>query len=76
MNELKKIKQHMDSYGVGCAVVRDHVAISIAWRSKGVDGEERRMETTRRASSMSEACSIVGCRSPDADRPDCEEGAA
>ena len=66
----------MDAHGVGCAVVKDHVAISITWRSKGVDGKERRMETTRRASSMSEACSIVGCRCLAADCPGCEEDAA
>lgn len=67
MNDLKKIKQHMDSHGVGCVVVKDHVAISITWRTNGVDGEERRMETTCRASSLSEACSIVGCHCLDAD---------
>lgn len=67
MNDLKKIKQHMDSHGVGCVVVKDHVAISITWRSEGVDGKVRRMETTRRASSFSEACSIVGCHCDDVD---------
>ncbi len=76
MKDLEKIKRYMDAHGVGCVVVKDHVAISIAWRSQGINGEERRMETTSRASSMSEACSIVGCRSPDADGPDCEENAA
>ena len=66
----------MDAYGVGCAVVKDHVAISIAWRSERIDGKELCMETTRRASSMREACSIVGCRCPDADCPGLEEDAA
>jgi|GEM_PF-2787110 len=76
MSELEKIKQHMDRYGVGCVIVKDHVAISIAWRSSRIDGGERRMETTCRASSMSEACSIVGCRRPGADGAECEENAA
>lgn len=76
MNELRKIKQHVDGHGVGCVVFKDHVAISITWRSRGVDGEERRMETTCRASSLSEACSIVGCRCLDADCEGCEENAA
>ena len=76
MTDLERIKQHMDAHGVGCVVVKDHVAISIAWRSNTVDGEERRMETTRRASSMREACSIVGCHCPDAECGSCEKNAA
>ena len=76
MTDLEKIKQYMDAHGVGCAVVKDHVAISIEWRSEAVNGEERRMETIQRTSSMREACSIVGCRCPDTDCPGCEEDAA
>ena len=76
MTDLERIKQHMDAHGVGCVVVEDHVAISIAWASKGVDGKERRMETTCRASSLSEACSIVGCHCHEADCEACEESAA
>ena len=76
MKNLERIKQHVDAHGVGCVVVKDHVAISIAWRSESVNGEERRMETTRRASSLKEACSIVGCRCLDAGCEACEDNAA
>lgn len=61
MTELDRIKHHVDQHGFGCAVVKDHVAIAIAWCSKSVDGVERQMETTQRACSLSEACSIMGC---------------
>lgn len=61
MSELELIKNHADHHGVGCVVFEDHVAISIMWMSKRVDGGERRMETTGRAASLSEACSILGC---------------
>jgi hypothetical protein len=56
MTELERIKRHVDEHGFGCVVFDDHVAIAIAWRSEGVDGRERRMETTCRA-----ACAILGC---------------
>lgn len=68
MTELEEIKRHVDGHGVGCVVVKDHVAISIAWASKALDGRERRMETTRRAASLSEACQIVGCHCNDETR--------
>jgi len=66
MTELERIKSHVDAHGVGCAVVKDHVAISIAWMSKMIDGRERRMETTLRATSLGEACAILGCPCPSA----------
>ncbi|MEM8771853.1 MAG: hypothetical protein AAGD92_09425 [Pseudomonadota bacterium] len=67
MNTLERIKQHVDRHGVGCVVVKDHVAISIAWTSETIDGRKRRMETTCRAASFSEACSILGCQCDEAD---------
>ena len=76
MSELERIKKHIDGHGVGCVVFKDHVAISVAWKSEGVDGAVRRMETTRRAASLKEACSIVGCRCLDADCPGCADDAA
>lgn len=76
MTELERIKRHVDGFGVGCAVVRDHVAIAISWKSQGVDGRERRMETTCRAASFREACDILGCpysESDGQDRSDSED---
>lgn len=66
MTELERIKSHIDAHGVGCVVVKDHVAISIVWMSKMIDGRERRMETTHRAASLDEACAILGCPCPTA----------
>lgn len=76
MTDLERIKEHLDGHGVGCAVFRDHVAISIAWRSEGIDGLERRMETTKRASSLTEACAIVGCHCLEAACKGCSASAA
>lgn len=76
MTNLEEIKQHVDAHGVGCALFKDHVAISIAWRSETVDGAVRRMETTRRASSLNEACSILGCTCLDASCAECGDDAA
>ena len=62
MSELERIKRHVDGHGVGCVIVKDHVVISIAWASMALDGHERRMETTKRATTLLEACEILGCR--------------
>lgn len=61
MNELERIKNHVDSHGVGCVVVKDHVVIAIEWTSRTLDGTERRMETAQRAATLHEACDILGC---------------
>ena len=62
MSELFRIKDHVDAHGVGCAVVKDHVAISVLWKTKTLSGEEQRLETTRRVTSFKEACCAIGCR--------------
>lgn len=61
MTELQSVKDHLDSHGVGCAVVGDHVAIGVIWTMKTVAGEERRMERTERVSTLLDACRVIGC---------------
>lgn len=68
MKSLEYIKQHVDGHGVGCVMMRDHVAISLAWTRATFDGKERRMETIYRARSFEEACAALGC---DCAAPDC-----
>ncbi|MBB5518107.1 hypothetical protein [Amphiplicatus metriothermophilus] len=61
MYDLLSIKRHVDSHGFGCAIVNDHVAISLVWRTHTLDGKERRLETTERARTLEEACRVIGC---------------
>lgn len=61
MSTLAEIKRHVDSHGVGCVIVNDHVAISVLWRSKNFGGEERIRETTERVRSFEESCGVLGC---------------
>lgn len=61
MDPLSRIKSHVDSHGVGCAIVGDHVAIGVIWTSKTIEGEERILETIERVRSFDEACCVIGC---------------
>jgi hypothetical protein len=62
MNELAKIKNHVDAHGVGCAIVDDHVVIDVVWTSRTISGAERRREMTERVTSLEEAARVLGCR--------------
>lgn len=66
MQNLSLIKSHVDQHGIGCVVVNDHVAISVMWKSFTLSGEERFRETTERARSFEESCSVIGCRCAEA----------
>ncbi len=61
MDELLKIKRHVDAHGLGCAIIGDHVAIGVVWTSKTIGGEERKREVTERVHSFDEACGVIGC---------------
>ncbi|GJL92970.1 MAG: hypothetical protein DHS20C04_26290 [Hyphococcus sp.] len=55
---LLKIKSHLDSHGVGCAIIGDHIAIGL-WQAKPSPGCPR--EKITRVRSLVDACDAIGC---------------
>ncbi len=61
MTDLETIKNHVDAHGFGSVIVGDHVAIGVVWTTRTLDGRERRREIIERATSLEEACGVMGC---------------
>ncbi|WDI30187.1 hypothetical protein PUV54_09465 [Hyphococcus flavus] len=56
---LLSIKNHIDSHGLGCVIMDDHVAVGVCEQC-GEDG--RIKEGIRRVRTFDEARLIIGCR--------------
>lgn len=56
---LLDIKSHLDSHGLGCVIVDDHVAVGVCEKC-GEDG--RVIEGIKRVKSFDESRRIIGCR--------------
>ncbi|WP_428410258.1 hypothetical protein [Hyphococcus sp.] len=58
LSNLLMIKSHLDSHGIGCAVMKDHIAIG-AMRDDHSPGCP--CEKITRVTSFREACGAIGC---------------
>jgi len=55
---LTMIKSHLDSHGVACAIIKDHIAIGLATDGDGLGAASERVLRVR---SFGEACEAIGC---------------
>ena len=58
LSNLLMIKSHLDAHGVGCAIIKDHIAIGLM-RDKVRPGAP--CEKIMRVKSFGEACGAIGC---------------
>ncbi|MAW81878.1 MAG: hypothetical protein CMI63_16710 [Parvularcula sp.] len=57
-SNLLMIKSHLDRHGVGCAVMKDHIAIGAMRDDLSPGGP---CEKIMRVRSLGEACGAIGC---------------
>lgn len=61
MNELTRIKRHLDRHDIAGVIVEDYVAINMVWTSRTVSGVTRQREYIERVRTLDEARQVIGC---------------